>query len=70
MYKEKIVDVLTGEESFRDYTAEEIAQVEAAKALIEKENEILAAKEAKRLAALSKLEALGLDENDLKALGL
>jgi hypothetical protein len=30
MYKEKIVDALTGEETWRDYTEAEIAEVEAA----------------------------------------
>jgi hypothetical protein len=32
MYKEKIIDVLTGEETLRDYTATEIAELEAIKA--------------------------------------
>ena len=70
MYKEKIVNVETGEETWRDYTPAEIAEVEAAQAKAAVKAQELADAEAKRTAAAAKLEALGLDENDLKALGL
>ena len=70
MYKEKIVNVETGEETWRDYTLAEIAEVEAAQAKAAVKAQELAEAETKRNAALAKLEALGLDEDDLKALGL
>lgn len=70
MYKEKIVDAATGEETWRDYTAEEIAEVEKAKAELAKQEANEAEAAVKRQSALSKLAALGLDEDDLKALGL
>ena len=65
MYKEKIVNVQTGEETWRDYTAEEIAELEAAQAetaerLVEAE-----AKEAARQAVLTKL---GLTAEEAQAL--
>lgn len=65
MYKEKILDLQTGEETWRDYSDEEIAKVEAAQAeaakRIEKEQEITAAKKAL-------LEKLGLTEDEAKLL--
>ena len=74
MYKHKIVDVNTGEETFIDFTPEEIAEVEANIAATQAE---IAAKaqaeaevQAKRQAAEAKLAALGLEPDDLKALGL
>jgi len=70
MYKEKIVNVETGEETWRDYTPEEVAQVEAAQAEAAAGLAQAEQNAAKRQAALAKLEALGLDEDDLKALGL
>jgi len=70
MYKEKIVNVETGEETWRDYTPAEIAEVEAAQAKAAIKAQELAEAEAKRSAAAAKLEALGLNEDDLKALGL
>jgi hypothetical protein len=70
MYKEKIVNAITGEETYRDYTPQEIAKVERAHA----EAAELVAKQAqaaaKRQTAFAKLAALGLEEDDLKALGL
>jgi hypothetical protein len=63
--KKKIVDVLTGEETWLDLTAEEIAEVDAARteaAKIEAENK--KAQEAK--AAL--LEKLGITEDEAKLL--
>lgn len=68
MYKEKIIDVETGQETWRDYTEEEIAQVEQAR----KQGEELARKaemrEKARQSALSKLIDLGLTEDEIAAL--
>ena len=64
-YKEKIIDSHTGEETWRDYTVEEIAEVEKAQA----EAEIRAAEQAAKAeqrAAL--LERLGLTEEEAKLL--
>lgn len=58
------------EDGVREYTAEEYAQNKLDK---EAENlylESLEVAKAKRIAALAKLEALGLDLDDLEALGL
>ena len=63
----RIHNLETGEIIDIELTAEEIAQLEQQTAILA---EAEAAKEAKRTAALAKLEALGLDEDDLKALGL
>ena len=47
------------------------SQIESAHLELEKiEQEKITREEAKRAAALAKLEAIGLDEDDLKALGL
>jgi uncharacterized protein (AIM24 family) len=65
--KKLIVNVETGETFEVDLTPEEIAQREAdALKFAEAEAEI----ETKRSNALAKLAALGLDTDDLKALGL
>jgi hypothetical protein len=70
----KIYDCETGQETVRDATAEEIAQIKA-----DVENDKIqkakldaqaAADAAARSAAESKLAALGLNINDLRALGL
>lgn len=65
MYKEKIINLQTGKETFRDYTAEEISQVEDAQAeaaaLIEKAAE-------KETARQAILEKLGLTEDEAKLL--
>ena len=55
MYKEKIVNVATGEETWRDYTADEIAAVEAAQAVVAQRQAEAEAKEAARQAVLTKL---------------
>ena len=72
--KKAITNIETGITELVDMTAEEIADYNEYKSKTEKEiAEDLArrtANEAKRSAALAKLEALGLDEDDLKALGL
>ena len=68
IYKEKIVNALTGEETFRDYTEAEIAEVE------QWEAEHLAAEEQARLDAEAKAAAkaavlakLGLTEEEINA---
>lgn len=68
MYKEKIVDSVTGNETWRDYTAAEIAEVEKAK--LENEARLLADLEhqAKRQSALNKLIDLGLTEEEIATL--
>ena len=66
----KIVDVLTGEEIIRDASAEEIKRFEkeAADAVtVQAEAE---AKAQAKAAAETKLAAIGLTTNDLRALGL
>jgi len=60
----------TGEIIEREMNAQELAQLEADKAKAAIKAQELAEAEAKRLSALAKLEALGLDADDLKALGL
>ena len=69
---ERIFDASTGETTDieRDMTAAELDYYEANKAISEAKAQKLADANAKREAALAKLEALGLDEDDLKALGL
>jgi len=68
MYKEKIVNLETGEEIWRDYTPEEIAEVEKAKKEAEARSAELAEKEAIRQRALAKLIDLGLTEEEIAAL--
>ena len=59
MYQEKIIDITTGEETLRPYTAAEIkeveADIEATKAEMKKAADIQAAKDADRQAILDKL---------------
>jgi len=68
-YSEKIINAETGEETFREYTAEEIAEVEKSKADALLENKKLAAeqaaKDADRQAVLDKL---GLSADEVAAL--
>lgn len=65
MYKEKIINAETGEETWRDYTPEEIAEVEKAQAeaikMANERNKILAAKTVL-------LEKLGITEEEAKLL--
>jgi hypothetical protein len=68
MYYEKIVNAQTGEEIIREYTSEEIAEIEANILKGKKEAEELDAKKALRNAALSKLIDLGLTEEEIAAL--
>lgn len=58
------------EDGVREYTAEEYAINELDKKAEAAALAAIAAAEAKKIAALAKLEALGLDADDLKALGL
>lgn len=54
-YREKIVNITTGEEVLRDYTSEEIAEVEAAQAEALIKAQIKAEAAAARAALLAKL---------------
>lgn len=54
----------------RDFTVQEIAQIEADKKAIAEAEKDRKAAEARRQAAITKLTALGLDVEDLQALGL
>jgi DNA-binding NarL/FixJ family response regulator len=71
-YREKIINIQTGEETYRDYTAAEIAKVEKESAEIAERVAIQTAKaEAKataRASALAKLAALGLSADEIAAL--
>lgn len=70
MTQEKIYNVQTGETVFIDETPERLAELEAGAIRVKKElaeQEII---DKKREAAEAKLAALGLDADDLKALGL
>jgi len=65
MYKEKIVNAITGEETWRDYTDEEVAEVEAAKA---KAAELATERDLVEKAKLALLEKLGITEEEAKLL--
>lgn len=64
-YVEKIVNVQTGEESFRDYTADEIKEVEASKIKLQEKLQEVQEKEAAKEAVLAKL---GLTADEVAAL--
>jgi hypothetical protein len=68
----KVIEVNceTGEEIIRDMNAIEIAELQAVQAKATAKAEQAIEAQAKREAALAKLKALGLDTDDLKALGL
>lgn len=68
MYVEKIINLTTGEETYRDYTAEEIAIVEAERIKSEQLAKDLENKDLMRKSALAKLVALGLTEEEIAAL--
>lgn len=55
MYKEKIIDTVTGEITWRDYTDEEIAEVEKAQAEVKAKSEAQAEAIARRQVILDKL---------------
>jgi hypothetical protein len=65
-----IFDVETNELEVRPMSGSELAQYEADYASAALEAEVKAEETAKKAAAKAKLEALGLDSDDLKALGL
>lgn len=65
MYKEKIVDAATGEETWRDYTPAEIAKVEAAQAEAAERQAEAKAKAADKAALLDRL---GITEEEAKLL--
>lgn len=68
-YTEKIVDVSTGEETIRPYTAEEIAAVEAIKAQRDAEQAERDAEQASKDAARQAvLDKLGLTAEEIAAL--
>ena len=66
----KIVNSLTGEEIEREMTAQELNQWNADKAQFAAKQQVVENAAAAKAAAQSKLEALGLTTDDLKALGL
>ena len=68
----KDFNIITGEETIteREETPQEIAEREKFEAELALKAQAEAEAEAKRATALAKLEALGLDEADLTALGL
>jgi hypothetical protein len=68
MYNEKIVDTITGEITIREYTPEEVAEVEAAIEKARLKREEAKAREDARQSALSKLIDLGLTEEEIAAL--
>lgn len=68
MYKEKIINLETGEETWRDYTPEEIAEAEKNEIEAKKIRDLAKEKNAKRQSALAKLAALGLTEDEIAAL--
>jgi hypothetical protein len=69
MYQEKIIDITTGEETLRPYTAAEIKKVEAdiEATKIEMEN-IAAANSAKETTRAAIMEKLGLTSEEIAAL--
>jgi hypothetical protein len=69
-YKEIVVDAITGEETIKPYSAEQIAEAEAGALAAAALTEAQAKAEADKAAAQAKLAALGLTTDDLKALGL
>lgn len=69
-YQEVIIDVKNGEITTRPYTTEEIAAVELAKKEAKIKSEAYLRAATAKEAAESKLAALGLTADDLKALGL
>ena len=70
MLQEKIIDLATGEETIRDYTPEQMAEVAAAEAKAEALAAAQAEADTAKAAAQAKLAAFGLTTDDLAALGL
>ena len=67
-YTEKIYDITTGEETIREYTKEEIANVEAEMARLEVINAERETQEALKQSAHAKLAALGLTADEVAAI--
>jgi len=67
-YFERIIDINTGEETVRNYTAAEVAQVEAAIVAAEAREAEAQTKATARASALAKLAALGLTADEIAAL--
>jgi len=65
MYKEKIIDLETGIETFRDYTLDEIKEVNEA---IEQAKKELAIAETKAAEKAALLEKLGITQEEAKLL--
>jgi hypothetical protein len=70
MTHHKIFNVQTGEETIIPFTDEEMAAYELALKEQDKVKKATEAAEAAKVLAQTKLEALGLTADDLKALGL
>jgi len=68
MYNEKIVNTITGKEIIRNYTPEEVAQVEEEILKSQLKKQEREKKEADRQSALGKLAALGLTPEEIAAL--
>lgn len=68
-HKIGIFNATTGEEIIREMNDNELAQWETEKAENEAKTQAVIEAQAKRQEALAKLEALGLNEDDLRALG-
>lgn len=68
MHKEKIINAITGEESFKDFTNEQILEMkkreEKVKMLVADSEK----REQNKASALAKLAALGLTEDEIAAL--
>lgn len=67
-YTEKIYDITTGEETIREYTKEEVANVEAEMARLKVINAEKEAQEALKKSAQAKLAALGLTEEEVASI--
>ena len=65
MYKEKIVNVETGEETWRDFTEAEVLEIRKAQEKIAKDFELA---ETRRLNRLALLEKLGITEEEAELL--
>ena len=67
-YTEKIYDITTGEETIREYTKEEVANVEAEMARLKVINAERETQEALKQSARAKLAALGLTADEVNAI--
>ena len=67
-YQEKIINIQTGEETYRDYTAAEVAEVEAAQVEAAARTAEAEARQAIRSSALAKLAELGLTADEIASL--